>query len=151
MKTIKLITAKLKLILLFVLLLQVKMIAFSQETNSTEQTHRCKVVRIRDVGNAYAITVDFYYNSSEYCTSKVVVSLKTDNKEGVKIKRGRFYDFTFKDIDGYYQLISDFRRFRWNLLIDDIPVSFNNTKHYQMRRFVLSPCIEGLYYKGCDK
>lgn len=145
---IKSTSINLKLLLLFILLLRVNIIAFSQEMNNTEQIHKCKVLRIKDVGNAYIISINCDYDSSGNSYMYSIISLKTDNKDGEKIKKGKFYDFTFKKIDGYYQFIGDFRHFRWNLLINNIPVSFNNTKHYQMREFILSPCIEGLYYKS---
>lgn len=147
---IKNITINSKVLLLFLLLFQVKLIAFSQETNSSKQTHRCKVVRIRDVGNAYTITVNYDYDSLGDHYSKVIISLKTNKKEGVKIKRGKFYDFTFQKIEGYYRMITDKRDFIWDLLINNTPVRFKNTQHYIIREFLISPCIEGLYYKGCD-
>lgn len=150
-KMIKSATINLKLLLLFILLLQVNIIAFSQEMNNTEQIHTCKVVRIKDVGNAYTITVNYNYDSLGDCYSKVIMSLKTDKKEGVKIKKGKFYDFTFQKIEGYHRMITDKRDFTWYLLINNVPVHFKNTEHYIIREFVLSPCIEGLYYKGCNK
>lgn len=145
-----------RVIFVVILLLQIDFVALSQSTNINNNTHKFKVVRIKDVGNAYTISLErddntsikgLYYNHFYRYT---VISLKSKTKKELpKIKNGKHYNLTLESIDGYILYIGDFRKGRLSYVINNDTISFINKEYYNNIPFVVSPSIEGLYYKEC--
>lgn len=163
MITIKFKLYKIVLIFLFTIL-NTSNITFSQivTLDSVNNLKRCKVTRIKDIGNAYTIGLEcdcFGFvlgtGSAKGKWKYTIISKKSNQqKNQLTIKKGDYYDLLLYPIDDYPLLIGDFKKITLNIVIDDgsekYTVRFINKKYYHLIQFVLSPCIDGLYYKGCD-
>lgn len=145
---------------------------------------KCQVLKIKDIGTAYAISLacpcyktenkhidneinrnsekikqkddldNFllqlgYFDTSNNNHIYTIISLKTKSLDALPIiVESKSYNFKFSNLK--YFLSFD-QEVHWIFSINKETVLFKYEDYYRygFNTFVLSPCIEGLYYKGC--